>query len=113
MAIAERVVDPGLLDPQPSGETTPGKRRKRDWMLIGGAIVLIALGLFALFWPMFGHKYDDPVGKPFEPAFGTFLLGPMSWGATFSLASRTERATLWASASPSSSSAWWLESWLR
>lgn len=95
MAIVERTVDPGLLDPQPSGEPTPAKRRKRDWMLIGGALVLIALGLFALFWPMFGHKYDDPVGKPFEPAFGRFLLGTdelgrdilarLAYGARYSL----------------------------
>jgi ABC-type dipeptide/oligopeptide/nickel transport system permease subunit len=50
-------------------------KRKKDPLLIMGIGYLLALVLFAIFMPVFGHRYDESVGKPFLPAGGHCLLG--------------------------------------
>jgi ABC-type dipeptide/oligopeptide/nickel transport system permease subunit len=49
--------------------------KRRDPLLWFGIVYLILLVVFAIFVPMFGHKYDEPVGKPFLHAGGQFPLG--------------------------------------
>ncbi len=78
-------------------ETAPSKsgRRRWDWMLTLGMIFLVLVVLFAVLWPMVGHRFDERVGRSHEPAFGKFLLGTdelgrdvlsrIAYGARFSL----------------------------
>jgi ABC-type dipeptide/oligopeptide/nickel transport system permease subunit len=50
-------------------------KRRRDpffWASVGYMVVLV---LFAIFWPMFGYKYDQIAGRPYMPWGGKFWLG--------------------------------------
>ena len=93
-AILDRA-DPSAPGPKPGLPVLMEVKRKPDWMLWTGIVFLVAVVLFAIFWPMVGHRFDDPVGKPFEPPFGRFVLGTdeqgrdilsrLAYGARFSL----------------------------
>jgi len=70
-------------------------KKRKNWLLWSGVAFLITLVAFAVFWPMLGHRFDDPVGRPFEPPFGNFLFGTdelgrdilsrLAYGARYSL----------------------------
>ena len=87
--------------PEQAGPETGGRRRAlgrkqgHNWTLWIGGLFLLCLVAFAILWPRIGHKYDDPVGKPFEGPFGRFLFGTdeqgrdilsrLAYGARYSL----------------------------
>ena len=49
--------------------------KRRDPLLWFGIVYLVLLVLFAIFVPIFGHRYEEQVGKTFLPAGGQFPLG--------------------------------------
>jgi ABC-type dipeptide/oligopeptide/nickel transport system permease subunit len=95
MALAEETLAPAAPGSGPEPPKAGRPKRKPDWMLWVGCGFLVVVFAFAIFWPMIGYKFDDPVGKPFEPAFGKYLLGTdeqgrdvlsrLAYGARFSL----------------------------
>jgi ABC-type dipeptide/oligopeptide/nickel transport system permease subunit len=50
-------------------------KKRKDILVTVGIGYLGLLLVFAVIWPLVGYKYDQVVGKPFEPAGGRFLLG--------------------------------------
>jgi len=95
MALKEEV----LREEVAGGPEPPERPRQRkgrpDWLLWTGVLFLIALLAFAIVWPMVSYKFDEPVGKTFEPAFGKYILGTdeqgrdvlarLAYGARYSL----------------------------
>lgn len=77
------------------GTAPRAAKRRFDFMLWAGIVFLGLLVLFAVFYPMFGPAFDQPVGKTHEPAFGEHLLGTdelgrdilsrLAYGARYSL----------------------------